>query len=67
MLSGGAWLLGDRYTAADAYPLTFLRWARRQQFDLTAFPYWQAHARRMLDRPAVVRAIATEGLDPAEF
>ena len=67
MLSDGEWLLGNRYTAADAYPLTFLRWARRQQFDMTAFPHWQAHARRMLGRPAVLRAIATEGLEPAEF
>lgn len=67
MLSGAEWLLGERYTAADAYPLVFLRWARRQRFDLTAFPHWQAHARRMLRRPAVLRAIATEGLDPAEF
>jgi glutathione S-transferase len=67
LLSDGEWLLGDRYTAADAYPLTFIRWARRQQFDVAGYPHWQAHARRMLGRPAVLRAIATEGLEAAEF
>ena len=67
LLAQGEWLLGDRYSAADAYPLTFLRWARRQKFDLSPFSHWQAHARRMLQRPAVLRAIATEGLDPSEF
>ena len=67
MLSGGEWLLGDRYTAADAYPLTFMRWARRQGFDLDSYPRWQAHARRMVERPAVSRVLRTEGLDPSEF
>jgi glutathione S-transferase len=67
MLGGGEWLLGDRYTAADAYPLTFIRWARRQGFDLAPYRQWQAHARRMVERPAVRRVLATEGLDPNEF
>jgi glutathione S-transferase len=67
LLANGDWLLGDRYTAADNYPLTFRRWARRQRFDVDEFPAWRAHARRMLERPAVRRALATEGLDPAEF
>ena len=67
LLSRGDWLLGDRYTVADGYPLTFLRWARRQKFDVAHYPRWTAHARRMTDRPAVRRAIAREGLDPSEF
>ena len=67
MLGRGQWLLGDRYTAADAYPLTFLRWARRQGFDLAGYSAWQAHARRMVERPAVRRVLASEGLDPNEF
>ena len=67
LLANGDWLLGDRYTAADGYPLTFRRWARRQRFDVHEFPHWQAHAGRMLARPAVQRALATEGLDAAEF
>jgi glutathione S-transferase len=67
LLAHGEWLLGNRYSAADAYPLTFRRWARRQGFDLGALAHWRAHADRMLRRPAVLRAIATEGLDPTEF
>ena len=67
LLGLGEWLLGDRFSAADAYPLTFLRWARRQRFDVGPFRHWRAHADRMLRRPAVLRAIATEGLDPSEF
>ena len=67
LLARGEWLLGDRYSAADAYPLTFLRWARRQDFDMRGFAHWRAHARRMLERPAVLRALSTEALDPADF
>jgi glutathione S-transferase len=67
LLGHGQWLLGDRYSAADAYPLTFLRWARRQDFDMSEFGHWRAHAGRMLERPAVRRALAREGLDPSEF
>ena len=67
MLAAGEWLLGDRYSVADAYPPTFLRWARRQGFNVDAYPHWQAHAARMVGRPAVGRAIAREGLDSSEF
>jgi glutathione S-transferase len=67
LLSPGPWLLGDLYSVADGYPLTFLRWARRQGFETARCPAWTAHARRMLNRPAVRRAIAREGLDASEF
>jgi glutathione S-transferase len=67
LLSQGDWLLGDRHSVADGYPLTILRWARRQQFETAPYPRWTAHARRMTARPAVRRAIAREGLDPSEF
>jgi glutathione S-transferase len=67
ILGRGQWLLGDRYTAADARPLTFIRWARRKGFDLAPYPHWQAHARRIVERPAVRRVLASEGLDPNEF
>jgi glutathione S-transferase len=67
LLAPGPWLLGDRYSLADPYPLTFLRWARRLELDVTEHRHWTAHARRMVERPAVRRALAREGLDPAEF
>jgi hypothetical protein len=47
--------------------LIFHRWARRQDFDMSGFVHWRAHAGRMLQRAAVLRALAREGLDPSEF
>jgi glutathione S-transferase len=67
LLTPGPWLLGERYSLADPYPLTFLRWARRLEFDVSGHRHWADHARRMVERPAVQRALAREGLDPSEF
>ena len=61
---GGPWLLGERYSAVDAYALMLCRWTRgmgrpardRRQLG----PYLQ----RMLARPAVQRAFATEKIAP---
>ena len=59
---GGPWLLGDAYTAVDAYTLMLCRWTRNfgQPARLRAQlgPYLQ----RVLARPAVQRAFASEGL-----
>jgi glutathione S-transferase len=67
LLAPGPWLLGDLFTLADAYPLTFLRWARRLELDVAPYPRWTAHARLMVERPAVQRVLAREGLEPSEF
>jgi glutathione S-transferase len=67
LLAPGPWLLGDRYSLADPYPLTFLRWARRLELDVSEHRHWMEHARRMVERPAVQRALARESLDPDEF
>jgi glutathione S-transferase len=67
LLAPGPWLLGDRYCLADPYPLTFRRWARRLELDVSPYRHWTAHTARMLERPAVRRALAREGLDPDEF
>lgn len=67
LLAPGPWLLGERYSLADPYPLTFRRWARRLDLDVAGHRHWTAHARRMVQRPAVRRALAREGLDPSEF
>lgn len=67
LLAPGPWLLGDRYSLADPYPLAFRRWARRLELDVSPHRHWADHTRRMAERPAVRRALAREGLDPAEF
>ncbi|MCY1548075.1 Glutathione S-transferase GST-4.5 [compost metagenome] len=62
---GGPWFMGEAYTALDPYVFTLCRWTRnfagapaRSKRQLG--PYLQ----RMLDRPAVQRALANEGLSP---
>ncbi|HYD76228.1 glutathione S-transferase family protein [Ramlibacter sp.] len=63
--TGGPWFMGERYSALDAYVFTLCRWTRnfgegraRERSHLG--PYLQ----RMLERPAVQRVIANEGLQP---
>jgi glutathione S-transferase len=65
-MSGEEWLVGG-FRAADSYLLTFFRWARNLGFEVSAYPRWAALAARALDRPAVSRAIADEGLKIDEF
>lgn len=57
------WLLGDRFSIADAYLFPFYRWGVRIGLDMEkTAPKWTRWKDRMLDRPAVQRALATEGI-----
>ena len=56
------WLLGDHFTAADAYLFTVTNWARHVDLDLSDFPAIQAFQHRMLERPAVQEVMDAEGL-----
>jgi glutathione S-transferase len=67
LLAPGPWLFGERYSLADPYPLAFRRWARRLELDVSPYRRWTAHTERMVGRPAVLRALGREGLDPSEF
>lgn len=67
MLCGDEWLVPGSFTAADGYALTFLRWAKRIGFDIERYPNWSALAARVLERPAVKRALEREGLIAEEF
>jgi glutathione S-transferase len=66
-LCGDGWLAGDDYTAADSYAAVFYRWARAAKFDLSLYPRWAALVSRVVERPAVVRAIGHEGLKLEQF
>lgn len=65
--SANDWVAGDAYSVADGYPFVFYRWARRAGFDMRGHEAWMKHVWRMLDRPAVARAIEAEGLPRADW
>jgi glutathione S-transferase len=58
-LDGKDYLL-DRFTAADAYLVTVLNWAKFSGIDLTAYPAIDAYVHRLHQRPSVARAFAEE-------
>lgn len=58
----GPWLMGGRYSTADAYLYVLGRWCPRAELDLKDFPALAEHAGRVAERPAVRRALAQEGL-----
>jgi glutathione S-transferase len=56
----GPWVLGDHYSVADAYLFTVASWLEADRVDVRKLPKTLAHRQRMLDRPAVQRALAQE-------
>jgi glutathione S-transferase len=66
-LLGTGWAVDGHFTAADSYLLTFFRWGRRIGNDMSVYPRWAALAERIVERPAVQRAMATEDLTPEAF
>ena len=56
------WLVGDHFTAADAYLFTVTNWAPHVNFDLSAFPAILAFQQRVAARPNVQAALKAEGL-----
>ena len=61
---GGQWLLGDAYTAVDAYTLMLCRWTRNFGQPARTRPQLGPYLQRALARPAVQRALAAEELAP---
>lgn len=60
---GAPWLLGEHYSAVDAFAFLLCRWTRG--FDdrpARDYPHIAPYLQRLLTRPAVQRAIAAEGL-----
>lgn len=56
------YLVGDRFTIADAYAFVVLRWARRFQVDFSGLPRLTAYFERLLARRSVQTALKEEGL-----
>ena len=54
------WLTGERFTVADGYLFTVLRWAKGTEIDLTPWPALLAYMKRVGERPAVRAAINAE-------
>lgn len=56
----GPWVMGERYTICDPYLFTVGQWLEGDGIDLAALPKVMAHQKRMLERPAVRKAVAEE-------
>jgi glutathione S-transferase len=61
-LAGKAYLMGDRFTVADAYLFTVTNWAGHTNVDLSEFPNVQAFQKRVAARPKVQETLKAEGL-----
>ena len=61
-LSGRQFLMGDKFTIADAYLFVILRWATRIDIDLAKWPNLKAYVDRIAARPKVQEALKAEGL-----
>lgn len=61
-LDGRDYLMGERFTVADAYLFTVLNWCGFSGIDLAPWPLLQAFQARVAARPAVQQALRDEGL-----
>lgn len=61
-LAGKAYLLGDKFSAADAYLFVTLNWANLFKVDLEPYPNLKAYHQRVRARPKVQEALRAEGL-----
>jgi glutathione S-transferase len=61
-LANRAYLMGDKFTAPDAYCFTIVGWSRFQDIDLARWPNLKAYMDRIAARPKVQEAMKAEGL-----
>jgi len=61
-LSGKQYLMGDKFSAADAYLFTILNWTKGLKIDLSAWPNVKAYFERVGKRPKVQETMKAEGL-----
>ena len=62
LATSGPFLMGERFTAADAYLFTVVGWSRVAKVDLAAFPHLRAFLERVGERPHVRAAMEAEGM-----
>jgi len=58
------YLMGDKFTIADAYLFTILGWANLFKIDMGKWPSLQSYAERIAARPMVQETMHAEGLIP---
>lgn len=61
-LAGKSYLIGETFTAADAYIWTILGWAKFANIDLARYTNIQKFMETVAARPAVVKSLQDEGL-----
>ncbi|NIY46649.1 glutathione transferase GstA [Cedecea colo] len=61
-LNDKQWLMGLRFSVADAYLFTVLRWAYAVKLEMSDLSNIEAFMERMKARPAVAAALAAEGI-----
>jgi glutathione S-transferase len=61
-LGNRPYLMGDRFTVADAYLFVVLGWSPRLKVDLAPWPVLTDYLTRIAARPAVQAALRAEGL-----
>lgn len=59
---GGPWLLGEHYSAVDAYAFMLCRWTRGFHRPARTRAHLGPYLQRVLERPAVQRALAGAGI-----
>lgn len=58
----GPYLMGETFTATDAYLFTIVGWSAYAKVDLSAFPHLRAYMDRVGARPTVREAMRAEGM-----
>ncbi len=61
-LEGKSYLMGDKFSVADAYLFTVAGWGRHVGVDISGLANLGAFMTRMMARPAVQAAMKAEGL-----
>lgn len=56
------YLLGEKFSIADAYLFVTTTWSRPINLDLSPWPHLKAYSEKIAQRPAVIKAMTEEGL-----